>query len=208
MSNMDKSLFPINLRSSECWLLPSTVSNTSSNNENSLTHIYPLSFFNSSHSFSFWFFLPYQCELTIEISNMNVNGHIVFLNGNKNYCFDNENNLSINDRWIHIVLTKTDSQSNYQTWINGKYASKFDQYYKSLIKMEQSSNFYNYVILRKSYINSLRSSSNIRIADFNAFKRYLTNLEIQAIYQQQTSIKQIKFGTYINNNKIRNINVD
>ncbi|CAF4061288.1 unnamed protein product, partial [Rotaria sordida] len=36
------------------------------------------------------------------------------------------------------------------------------------------------------------SPSNIRIADLNVFKRCLTHFEIQAIHQQQTSIKQAK----------------
>jgi len=208
MLNIDQSLFPINLRSSECWLLPLPIPNTSSNNENSLTHIYPLSFFKSSHSFSFWLFLPYQRNLVIRVSNLNVNGQHILLRGNENYYFDNGNCVSINDRWIHIVLNKIDLQSNYRIWIDGQYISKLNQYDISSIEMKKSFSLYTFVMLGNFDNNSLRSSGNVRIADFNAFKRCLTLLEIQAIHQQQTSIKQVKVGTYINSNKIHNIKVD
>ena len=96
----------------------------------------------------------------------------------------------------------------YQSMIDGQYVSKLNQYDISFVEMEESSSLYNIVILGNFDINSLRSPSNIRIADFNAFKRCLTLLEIQAIHQQQTSIKQVKVGTYINSNKIHNIKVD
>ncbi|CAF4942111.1 unnamed protein product, partial [Rotaria sp. Silwood1] len=56
--------------------------------------------------------------------------------------------------------------------------------------MEPGTDLRNFVMLFTNDINPLESSSNVRIADFNAFKRCLTNLEIQAIHQQQISINQ------------------
>ncbi|CAF4785808.1 unnamed protein product [Rotaria sp. Silwood1] len=97
--------------------------------------------------------------------------------GNENYDSDNGNCLSINDRWIHLVLTKIDSQFNCQIWIDGQYVSKLHQF-----DLDNDAS---------------GPPSKVRIADFNAFKRCLTLLEIQAIHQQQTSIKQVKVGTYI-----------
>ena len=96
----------------------------------------------------------------------------------------------------------------YQSMIDGQYVSKLNQYDMSLIEMKESSSLLNIVILSNFDNNSLRSPSNVRIADFNAFKRCLTLLEIQAIHQQKTSIKQVKVGTYINSNKIHNIKID
>ncbi|CAF4124790.1 unnamed protein product, partial [Adineta steineri] len=60
----------------------------------------------------------------------------------------------------------------------------------SLIKM---------MLFPKFGSNLSSTSKHVRIADFNAFKRCLTLDEIRAIRQQQTSIKQVNVGTYINN---------
>ncbi|CAF3852295.1 unnamed protein product [Rotaria sp. Silwood1] len=122
--------------------------------------------------------------------------------GNENYDSDNGNCLSINDRWIHLVLTKIDSQFNCQIWIDGQYVSKFNQYDIFFYEMQQSSCPYNILLFSKLDNDSSGPPSKVRIADFNAFKRCLTLLEIQAIHQQQTSIKQVKVGTYIHMDQI------
>ncbi len=205
MLHIDQSLFPINLRSSECWLLPWSISRHSSDLEDLIVHVYPVSLFKSSHSFSFWLFVPHQCKLDIQIGNFNTNGLIISLYGNENDYFDNGKCLSIADQWIHIVLTKIDSQSNYRIWIDGQYVSKFSKHrICSNEKMSIHSLNYNIIFLHLSDNNSLGASSKARIADFNAFKRCLTLVEIRAIHQQQTSIKQVKVGNYINGNKIHN----
>ncbi|CAF4397322.1 unnamed protein product [Rotaria sordida] len=60
----------------------------------------------------------------------------------------------------------------------------------------------------KSDNNLLKASSQARITDLNAFTQCLTTFEIRAIHQQQTSIKQVKVGTYINNNTMHNMKID
>jgi hypothetical protein len=65
----------------------------------------------------------------------------------------------------------------------------------------------NILIFRRLDKNSLRTTSEVRIVNLIAFKRCLTLLEIRAILKQQTSIEQIKVGTYINNNKLHNSNI-
>ncbi|CAF4369914.1 unnamed protein product, partial [Adineta steineri] len=65
--DIDRSLFPINLRSTKCYLLPWTVPKHSSHYKCFLEHNYHSSFIFSSYSFSFWILLTHQCELHIEI---------------------------------------------------------------------------------------------------------------------------------------------
>jgi hypothetical protein len=173
-----------------------------------LTHFYPLSLFNSSHSFSFWLFLPRQSELKIQIKRAKVNGLITLLCGDEKYYFDNGKHLSIGDRWTHIVLNKNATRSHYQIWIDGQNVSKLSQDHISFSEINPSVFLFNFALLRKCNDNSLKASSQARIADLNAFKRCLTFVEIRAIHQQQTSIKQVKVGTYINSNKIDVIKVD
>jgi len=107
MLKSNQLLFPINLRSSECWFLPPIVLETLSNNKHPLMYVYPLSLFKSFHSFSFCLFLPYQCNLVIRVSNLNVNGQHILLRGNENYYFDNGNCVSINDRWTICFKTQS-----------------------------------------------------------------------------------------------------
>ena len=53
LSNIDQSLFPVNLRSNEWCVLPWPVSKYSSYDKDYSTYYYPISLFRSSHSFSF-----------------------------------------------------------------------------------------------------------------------------------------------------------
>ena len=128
--------------------------------------------------------------------------------GDEKYQFDNGKSVSIADRWVHFVLTKIDSQSNYQIWIDGQCVSKLNQYRITLSELEHYFDLIHILLLTNFDNNSLEASSQARIADLNAFKRCLTLIEIRAIHQQLTSIEQVKVGTYINSNKMHNMRVD
>lgn len=206
--NIDQSLFPVNLLSDEWCVIPWPVSKYLSYNDDS-SYYYPISLFRSSHSFSFWLFLPCRCYFKIQITNLSVNGVCIWLYGDKKYDYDNGKHISIADQWIHVVVSKTDSQSNYQICINGQYLSKLSRYDISLIKASQNMiTSQNIILFQRLHKNSLRIPSEVCIGNFIAFKRCLTLVEIRAIHQQQTSIKQVKVGTYINKNKIHNRNVN
>jgi hypothetical protein len=196
--NLDGSLFPINLRSSNCDFLPWIVSRSSSDYEDLYEHDYSLSLCDSSHSFSLWLFLPRHCQLNIQVGNCNVKGLNISLCSDEKYHFDNGESVSIVDRWIHIVLNKIDSQSNYQICIDGQYLTKLSQCQISLNTLNQYFSLFNILLCRTFDNNPLDITNQARIADLNAFKRCLTLVEIRAIHQQQTSISQVKVGTYIN----------
>jgi hypothetical protein len=199
--NTDQSLLPIKLRSSSCQFLPWTDLEHSSHYKLLFEHCYSLSFYDSSHSFSFWLFLPHQYELNIQIGNCNVNNLNISIDSDENYHSDNGKNVSIADRWVHFVLNKIDSQSNYQIWIDGQCISKFDQYHITLDELCQHFSSINILLLRKPDNSLSEGSTQARIANLKAFKRCLTPVEIRAIHQQQTSIKKVKVGTYINSRK-------
>lgn len=172
-----RSLFPITFRSSPCYLLPRTVPIFSSDDQYLFGHSY-----SSSHSFSFWLFLPQQCSLNMEIISSTIHNQTISL-------YDNINT----DQWIHMVLNKKQSQINYKIWINGQYISN---------KKAEQHNLLFKILLCHKIDNRFQAPSTIRVADLNALKRCLIQPEIQAIYQQQIPIDQVKVGTYINSNKI------
>ncbi|CAF1335453.1 unnamed protein product [Rotaria sordida] len=182
--NIDRSLFSISLQSNIWDHFPSTVSGYLLGYKALFARHYSLPLFDSSHSFSLWLFLPRQWELNIQIGSLNIK-YLTFLiwNNKKYYRFNNWKFVSIAERWIHIVLNKIDRQSYYQIWLDGQYVSK-------------------------SGNNILEASSQVRLTDVNAFTKCLTPFEIRAIHQQQTSITQVKVGTYINSNKMHNMKVD
>jgi hypothetical protein len=202
LSNIDQSLFPVNLQSNEWCVLPWPDPRYSFYEiDFSSYYYYPISLFRSSHSFSFWLFLPYQCYFSIEIKNWNVKGVSIWLYGDKENSSDNVKHISIADRWIYVVVRKIDLQSNYQIYIDGQYLSKFGRY--NIFSSESVPNvnsLQNILIFRRLDKNSLRATSDVRIVNVIAFKRCLTLLEIRAILKQQTLIKQVKVGTFINNN--------
>ncbi len=168
--------------------------------KNSNDHGYSLSLCDSSHSLSFWLFLPRYCELNIQVGNRNVKCLNIFLCSDEKYHFDNGESVSIADWWIHILLTKIDSQSNYRICIDGQYITKFSQYHVSFSTWYEYLALLNILLCRKLENNTLEISSRARIADLNTFKQCLSLVEIRAIHQQQTLIKKVKVGTYINNN--------
>jgi hypothetical protein len=197
---VDPILFPINLQSNHCDFVPWIASRKSSDYESFYKHNYDLSLCDSSHSFSFWLFLLSDCELNIKVRNCNVKGLNILLCSDKKYRLDNGESISIADRWIHIVLTKIDPKSNYRIWIDGQCVTTLTQCQISLCKFAQYYSLFNILLCRKFVNNPLEISSQVRIADLNAFKRCLTFVEIRAIHQQQTLINQVKVGTYVNNN--------
>lgn len=208
LSNIDQSLFPVNLRSNEWYVLPWPISRYSSYDKDASEYYYPISLFRSSHSFSFWLFLPCQCYFNIHITNWSVKGVSIWLRGDKIYYDNKGKHILISDRWIHVVVSKIDLQSNYQICIDGQYLSKVSRHDISLIETWRNIiTSQNMLIFRRHHKNSLETPSKVRIANFIAFKRCLTLLEIRAILKQQTSIKQVKVGTYINNNKLHNSNI-
>ncbi|CAF4416252.1 unnamed protein product, partial [Rotaria sp. Silwood2] len=190
--NIDRSLFPVNLQSSHCQFLPWTDPEHSCNYKTLVELGYHLSFFQSSHSFSFWVFLPHQSELNIQIGSLNADGVTIVLCADQNYYFDKEKRLSIADRWTHIVLNKIDSHRYYRVWIDGQYVSKPNQYYLYCYEMDKNDFLINLVLFRKYDSNILEASRKPRLADLNAFTRCLTPVEIRAIHQQQTLIDQVK----------------
>jgi hypothetical protein len=112
------------------------------------------------------------------------------------------------NRWIHVVLTKTDLQFNYRTWIDGQCVSQPRTYHTSLSKPNPSCSFIEIASVHKFENDSLDVPNKILVADLNVFKRCLTPFEVRAICQQQTSISQVKVGTYIKSNDIHNMTID
>jgi hypothetical protein len=187
--DIHKSLFPINLQSSQCYFLP--VSDSRSSLHEFFEHCYSSSLFESSHSFSVWLFLPDQFQLNIQIGSVKVKSLLILLNSDEKYDFDNEKCVSISNRWIHMVLTKIDFRSNYQIWIDGQRLSKVSQYPKTFEYMDKTDSWINFVIFHKSDNNSLEPPIHPRLADLNAFNQYLTFVAIRVIHKQQMLIKQI-----------------
>ena len=86
---------------------------------------------------------------------------------------------------------------NYRVWINGEEFRELDLPMRwNRYPMRSAS--INGVLLSCKY-NSypIRSPVRARIADLAAFERCLLVMEIRAIYEQQTSIDQVRVGNYI-----------
>ncbi|CAF1363261.1 unnamed protein product [Rotaria sordida] len=207
--NIDRSLFSISLQSNIWDHFPSTLSGYLLGYKDLFARRYSLPLFDSSHSFSLWLFLPRQWELNIQIGSLNIK-YLTFLiwNNKKYYHFNNWKFVSIADRWIHIVLNKIDRQSYYQIWLDGQYVSKASQYHLPFRAVDQSCYQIHIILVCKSGNNILEASSQVHLTDVNAFTQCLTPFEIRAIHQQQTSITQVKVGTYINSNKMHNMKID
>ena len=204
LSDIDQSLFPVNLRSNEWCVLPWPFPRYPSCNKDVSVYYYPISLFHSSHSFSFWLFLPYQCNFNIHITNSRVEDVSIWFCGDKLHYDNKGKHILIADRWIHVTISKIDLQSDYQIYIDGQYLSKDILHDICLIETRVNCIVsQNMLVFRTHY----KTPSKIRIANFVAFKRCLTLFEIRAIVKQQTSIKQVKAGTYINNNKLHNSNI-
>ncbi len=198
--NLDQSLFPSSLRSARCDFLPWIVPRSSTDYEDLYGFGYSLSLCDSSHSFSFWLFLPRHCELNIQVGNCKVEGTNISLCSDEEYYCDYGKSFSIADRWIHIGLVKVDSESNYQICIDGHCVTKLKQCQISFSPMGEYFSVFNLLLCRTFDNNPLEISNQARIADLNVFTRCLTLVEIRAIHQQQVPIKQVKVGTYINSN--------
>lgn len=91
-----------------------------------------------------------------------------------------------------------DSKSNYRIYVDGQFITKLKQHHISLSQLDEYFSLFNILLCRTFDNDPLDISNQARIADFNAFKRCLTLVEIRAVHQQQVPIKQVKVGTYIN----------
>lgn len=202
MACIDESLFPVNLRSHEWCILPwSLPYSLSCKQDSSDFHCHPISLARSYHCLSFWLFLPRRCHFTIYITNFDMPGVSIRLSGDEKYSYDKEKRMSISDRWIHVVVSKVDLQSDYQLCLDGQYLSKVSPG-MSPIRSRQSFDAWESIVLyRRHNQHACGTSSKVRIADFIAMKRCLTLVEIRAICQQQISIQRVKVGTYIKNNE-------
>jgi hypothetical protein len=206
ISGINRSLFPINLQSSECCLLPSTGSQYLPDHQNSTWRCYSLSSFSSSRSFSFWLFLPSRSIVRISTIHWSVNDVLARLLSHEVYHTDNGEQITIDNRWIHMVWTKTDEKSSYRIWIDERRISKF-KFYEISREYTRRRPWKTKLLIR--YFPDESSSVELikcRIADVTAFNRSLTSVEIRASYQQQTSTNRVQVGTYINKNKIHQTN--
>jgi hypothetical protein len=73
------------------------------------------------------------------------------------------------NRWIHVVLTKRDLQSNYRTWIDGQCISQPSEYYPSFSKTNPSFSFIEIASLHRFENDSLEVPKKILVADLNVF---------------------------------------
>ena len=145
----------------------------------------------------------------IQITNLSVNGVHIWLGDDRKYHCDGGKLLSIADRWTHVVVSKLDSRSSYQLCIDGQHLSTLSRHDMSLIKADQHIIApQNIIIFRRFDKSAYGTPNKVRIANLIAFKRCLTLVEIRAIHQQQTSIEQIKVGTYITSNKTHSRSVN
>ena len=201
IQSIDQSLFPIDLQTSECYLLHAMDSFHIIDYQHFFEHWYPLSLFDGFHCFSFWFFLTRESKLSIQIGNFNVQGRHVIIGADQKWNFKNGKRMLISDRWIHIFVAKVELRSNYRIWINGRHFSTFD-WYETRNRQTMANHVSNHILLTCNLNdNPTRKLIRARMADLVAFKRCLSLIEIQAIYQQQTSIDRIKIGTYMKKKK-------
>jgi hypothetical protein len=200
--NIDQSLFPINLQSSECYLLPIIDPFHIIGFQHFFEQQYPSSLFDGFHSFSFWFFLPRKCELAVRIGYYHVLDLHTCLHADHKSNVINGKQILLDDQWIHIVLANIELQNRYCIWINGQDLKNFDLH-RTCNRHTTRSLPSNAIFLSCKLNNySIQSPIEARIADLIAFKRCLSIMEIRAIYQQQTCIDQVQIGAYVKNKKI------
>jgi hypothetical protein len=106
---------------------------------------------------------------------------IILCTDEKNH-FDKEKHISFDNQWNHIILTKIDPERYYRIYIDGQYISRLNQYYLYFSKMHEDDSYTNMIVHHKFDYNTLEASSRARIADLEAFNRYLTLVGIRAIH--------------------------
>ena len=194
---VDQSLFPSKLQSSEYYLLPIIDPFHLSDAPHHFEYRFPPSLFKGFHSFSFWIFLPDECQFAVKIGYAHVLRLDTCLQHKFQWHLEKKRKISLDDRWTHIVIANYESKADYQVWINGQDCEELDlphNWEGHIIR----SNKENAVLLsckRKSY--SIHSPIASRIADLVAFKRCLSMVEIRAIYEQQAAVDQVQIGTHV-----------
>ena len=200
--SIDPSLFPAALESGECCLLPTIDPFHLNDCSDFYAHRFPPSLFDGFHTFSFWLFLPRECELAVEIGYSNVFGLNTCLRKDRKSNGNKKEEILSGDQWLHIVLANVESCISYRIWINGQDSKGFDL--PELWHRYSSKHRAAYTIsLSCKRINySVHSPIESRIADFVAFKRCLSLIEIRAIHEQQTTIDRVQIGTHLKNKNI------
>ncbi|CAF1157941.1 unnamed protein product [Adineta ricciae] len=201
--NIDRSVSPTNFRSSQCYVLQVIDPFYVNTRKDFFEQQYPESFFDGYYSFSFWLFLPRQCEMNVRIGTTHVLDLHHCHHTDKQYGFRDDKQTLFDNQWIHLVITNSESQSGYCKWINAQNINSFNlhQTFNSHLSGISRSNAITITCKRINY--SIESPVEARIADLAAFKRCLSTIEIRAIYQQQKCIDKVQIGTYmINRRKI------
>ncbi|CAF1167442.1 unnamed protein product [Adineta ricciae] len=207
--NPDRSLFLPNLQSSECYLLQLMDLFDPDDNEYFFEQQYPSLLFNGSHSFSLWFFLPHQGELAIQIGTASIlDLHHCSHDGHDGHRWrtGNSGKIIMDDRWIHIVIGISESQSFYRIWLNGQDFKTFNLHYTYNKHTNRICSTSAITLTCKRFERSIQSPIYARIADLVAFKRCLSTIEIRAIYEQQKCISQVQVGTFMRNERERKQN--
>ncbi|CAF1199052.1 unnamed protein product [Adineta steineri] len=201
IQNLDQSLFPQNLQSSECHLLPLIDPFYITGSEYFFEQHYQPSLFDRYYSFSFWFFLPYQCELVVQINKNYVIDLHNCQHADRQWYFSGHKKKFFDDQWIHIVIANSESQTGHCIWLNGHDLNTFSLHrtFNKHIKTRSTTNALMLTCKRNDY--SIQSPVKAGIADLVAFKRCLSLPEIRAIYQQQKCIDQVQVGTYMKKNE-------
>ena len=194
---IDQSLFPLNLQSSECYLLPTIDPFHPSDDSHFFEYRFPPSLFTMFHSFSFWIFLPRECELAIQVGYHRVLGLNTCIYRNRRWNFGKREQIVSGDRWTHIAMAKIVSDMNYHVWINGEEFRELDLPMRWNRYPMRSASRNGVLLSCKCNSYSIRSPIRSRIADLAAFERCLSVMEIRAIYEQQTSIDQVRVGNYM-----------
>lgn len=201
--NIDRSLLPTNFQPSQYYVLQVIDPFYVNTRKDFFEQKYPESLFDGYYSFSFWFFLPRRCEMSLRIGTSYVLDLHHCCHTDKQYGFRDDKQTIFDDQWIHLVITNSESQSNHCKWINGQSIDSFNLHstINSHLNRIPSSNAIAITCKRINY--SMESPIEARIADLVAFKRCLSTIEIRAIYQQRKCIDQVQIGTYmINRRKI------
>lgn len=206
--SLDPSLVPIGLKSSACCLLPTIDSFHLSDCSHFYAHRFPPSLFDGFHTFSFWFFLPRECELSVEVGYSNVLGlNTCYRNGRKSNSKRKKETLP-GDQWLHIVLSNSGACTNYRIWINGQDLKAFDLPDLCHRYSTKHSTTHSISLSCKRINYSIHSPIESRVADLVAFKRCLSTMEIRAIHEQQTSIDRVQIGTHVKNKSSDSIEID
>ena len=206
--SLDPSLFPIGLKSSACCLLPTIDPFHLSDCSHFYAHRFPPSLFDGFHTFSFWFFLPRECELAVEVGYANVLGLNTCRRNGRNSNSKRKKEILPGDQWLHIVLSNSHASTTYRIWINGQDLKAFDL--PDLWHRHSTKHSTTHAIsLSCKRINySIHSPIESRIADLVAFRRCLSTMEIRAIYEQQTSIDRVQIGARLKNKSSASMEID